>query len=181
MTNNLLKILNSADFKSYFKDNEILYGFHSTPFGEALVLTTSLGICGLAFTAAFGRQDCLKDMKNNYKSVSLVESLGQTQLLIDLIFSAKPVPLLIHGTPFQIKVWQALLTIPKGKVVSYEDIAKMIGMPQTYRAVANAIGRNPISYLIPCHRIVRKSGALGGYRWGLELKVRLLQHENTDS
>jgi AraC family transcriptional regulator, regulatory protein of adaptative response / methylated-DNA-[protein]-cysteine methyltransferase len=177
MTNNPLNSLTPSAFKSYLNDNEIVYGFHSTQFGEALVLTTSLGICGLAFTAAHGRQDCLKDMTKNYKAARLVESPMKTRQLIDAIFSAKSVPLLAHGTPFQIKVWQALLTIPKGKVVSYEDIAKAIGMPQAYRAVANAIGRNPISYLIPCHRIVRKTGALGGYRWGLDLKTHFLQHE----
>lgn len=177
MTTNLLKILSSSGFKSYFKDNQIVYGFHCTQFGEALLLTTPLGICGLAFTAAHGRQDCLKNMAKNYKSARLIELPEQTQPFIDAIFSATPVPMLVYGTPLQIKVWQALLTISRGTVSSYEDIAKLIGMPKASRAVANAIGRNPISYLIPCHRILRKTGTLGGYRWGLDLKARLLQDE----
>jgi AraC family transcriptional regulator of adaptative response/methylated-DNA-[protein]-cysteine methyltransferase len=177
MINHTLKTFTPVEFKSYLKDNDILYGFHPTQFGEALVLMTPLGICGVAFTSTLSREDCLKAMTKGYTSARLIEAPTQTQPLIDAILKAQPVSLLLYGTPFQIKVWQALLTIPKGKVASYHDISKTIGMPQAYRAVANAIGKNQISYLIPCHRIVRKSGALGGYRWGALLKEQLLKYE----
>jgi AraC family transcriptional regulator of adaptative response/methylated-DNA-[protein]-cysteine methyltransferase len=177
MTNNTFQTFTLLGFKSYLKDTAVVYGFHPTQFGEALVLRTPLGICGLAFTSALSREDCLKAITKGYTSARLIESPTQTQPLIDAVLTDQPVSLLLHGTPFQIKVWQALLTIPKGKVVSYHDISKTIGMPQAYRAVANAIGKNQISYLIPCHRIVRKSGALGGYRWGALLKEQLLKYE----
>jgi AraC family transcriptional regulator of adaptative response/methylated-DNA-[protein]-cysteine methyltransferase len=158
-------------------DLTISYGYFKSPFGEMLVMGTDRGICGLAFTTEFGRDHSMADMVTRWPHATFIEnpdSLDVTALL-DSDQSAK---LHLIGAPFQIKVWEALLTIPSGQVTTYSEIAQHIGHPKAVRAVGTAVGRNPISWLIPCHRALRKSGGLGGYHWGLPVKRALLAWES---
>ena len=122
------------------------------------------------------------DLKNQWKNAQIILDQKATRHYIDKIFgdrSQRSRPsLYVKGTNFQIKVWEALLKIPQGAVVSYEDIAASIGKPKAVRAVANAVAHNPVAFLIPCHRVIRKTGALGGYHWGSEKKIAILLWES---
>jgi AraC family transcriptional regulator of adaptative response/methylated-DNA-[protein]-cysteine methyltransferase len=155
----------------------ISYGFFQSPFGEMLVMGTDRGICGLAFTSEMGRDHSMSDMTARWPNAEFIEnpdSLDVTALLGE----DQAAKLHLIGAPFQIKVWEALLTIPSGQVTTYSEIAQHIGHPKAVRAVGTAVGRNPISWLIPCHRALRKSGGLGGYHWGLPVKRALLAWES---
>ncbi len=158
------------------------YGIHPTPFGEALIAITDRGICHLAFIQE-GRDEALQTLQTSWPKAQLVEDGSQTQPLIDRIFAPKdgrqqtPLRLDIRGTNFQVKVWQALINIPPGAVASYDTVAAMIGQPKASRAVGTANKHNPIGFLIPCHRVIRKVGDVGGYRWGTSRKKALLGWE----
>ncbi len=155
----------------------ISYGFFPSPFGKMLVMGTKRGICGLGFTAETGRECALQDLQSRWPRATFVENpehLDVTALLGGDQFAR----LHLIGAPFQIKVWEALLSIPSGQVTTYSEIAQAIGHPKAVRAVGTAVGRNPISWLIPCHRALRKSGGLGGYHWGLPVKRALLAWES---
>ena len=156
------------------------YGYGDTPFGEALVLWTDRGICGLAFSAETGRAAAFDDMHSRWPCAEYIEDAEAAEPLLHRIFglSEGSVALALIGAPFQIKVWEALLSIPSGHVTTYSDIAERIGNPKAVRAVGTAVGRNPVSWLIPCHRALRKSGALGGYHWGLPVKRAMLAYES---
>lgn len=167
----------------YARNGEGLHlscGHGETPFGEGLLLWTDRGICGLAFTAETGRAAALADMKSRWPRARYSEDLPGAATLLARIFGrgGPPVTLAPLGAPFQIKVWEALLAIPSGHVTTYSDIAAKIGNPRAVRAVGTAVGRNPVSWLIPCHRALRKSGALGGYHWGLPVKRAMLAFES---
>jgi len=159
----------------------IEYGFHATPFGECLVAATPRGVCHLAFVAPGGRRRALAELTKAWPKAVRQLAPSSTRALIERIFRArghgKPIDLLVRGTNFQIRAWQALLTIPPGAVTTYEAIAASIGAPRSTRAVANAVANNPVGYLIPCHRVIRKSGALGGYHWGTDRKQVMLSWE----
>jgi AraC family transcriptional regulator of adaptative response/methylated-DNA-[protein]-cysteine methyltransferase len=161
----------------------IQYGFHPTPFGECLLAVTGRGICALAFVQGGDRSIPLGILKKQWARARLVEDPQATGLLVERIFAPRPgqglapLNLFLKGTNFQIKVWEALLRIPPGSVVSYENIAAAIGMPSAARAVSNAVAHNPIPVVIPCHRVIRKMGALGGYRYGTARKKALLGWE----
>ena len=158
----------------------IRWGWFDSPFGPALVMGTDRGICGLAFAAETGEDAALADLQGRWPQAHFVEDPDR---LRDWVLDAFGVthrdkaPLVLIGAPFQIKVWEALLNVPSGQVTTYSDIAETIGNPRAVRAVGTAVGRNPISWLIPCHRALRKSGALGGYHWGLPVKRALLAWE----
>lgn len=165
---------------------EIGYGFHLSPFGIALVMMTADGVCGLAFVdddAMADRQAALDDMTGRWPRAAFREAPEVTALTAARIFGApardRPavVPLVLIGTAFDLSVWQALLRIPMGRIVSYAGIARHLGRPDASRAVGTANGRNPISFVVPCHRALRGDGALGGYYWGLERKRALLAWE----
>jgi AraC family transcriptional regulator of adaptative response/methylated-DNA-[protein]-cysteine methyltransferase len=172
-----------GDYKSQGEDLEIAYGFHASPFGECLLALTGRGICDLIFVSEGNREEALKALKKRWASAALHEDPQRTGPVVAQVFDrltggeAKPLSLHLRGTNFQIKVWEALLNIPSGTVVSYEDIAVSIGMPSAARAVSNAVARNPIPVIIPCHRVIRKAGAYGGYRWGTARKKALLGWE----
>jgi AraC family transcriptional regulator of adaptative response/methylated-DNA-[protein]-cysteine methyltransferase len=123
----------------------------------------------------------VSDLKKQWKNAEVLEDASVAGPYADTIFGATAsnttLPLYLKGTNFQIKVWQALLKIPAGTIVSYEDIARQIDMPKAVRAVANAVAHNPIAFLIPCHRVIRKTGAVGGYRWGSARKKAMLAWE----
>lgn len=148
----------------------IRYGVHDTPFGEALIATTGRGVCHLHFVDDGGAAAALEELRTRWPDASLrVDAVAPQQAAAAIFGRArKPfaLPLHIRGTNFQIQVWQALLRLPEDRFASYEQIAASIGMPRAQRAVASAVARNPIAVVIPCHRVIRKTGAWGEYRWG---------------
>ena len=175
-----------GDFKRRGDGVEITYGFHASPFGEALIMATDRGVAGLAFVNEDNgqtREEALGDMTRRWPLARYVEAPDRTGPHLRRIFdptawcAAQPVRLILIGTDFEIRVWQALLRIPMGKAVSYADIARFIGQPTASRAVGTAVGRNPISFVVPCHRVLRSDGGLGGYHWGLTRKRALIGWE----
>jgi AraC family transcriptional regulator of adaptative response/methylated-DNA-[protein]-cysteine methyltransferase len=176
-----------GEYKSGGEGLDIIYGFHPTPFGECLLALTDRGICDMMFTRLDERSGSLAWLKNRWTKADIHESPTRTVSQVERIFSLfesgdpEPLSVYLQGTNFQIKVWEALLHIPQGSVVSYEDIARYIGKPNSTRAVSNAVGRNPIPVLIPCHRVIRKSGVIGGYRYGTARKKALLGWEMSGS
>lgn len=158
----------------------VYWGWFDSPFGLALVMGTAKGICGLAFAAETGPEAAMADMQSRWPKASFVEDPVMLRPWALAAFGAKPTeptPLYLIGAPFQVKVWEALLAIPSGQVTSYGEIAQAVGNPRAVRAVGTAVGRNPVSWLIPCHRALRKSGGLGGYHWGLPVKRAMLAYE----
>ena len=156
----------------------INWGTFDTPFGPAIVMATTRGICGMGFCADMGEDACFADLARRWPEATFLHAPAKITPWVEAIFTASgEAPLLLVGAPFQIKVWEALLAVPSGQVTTYSDIASAIGSPRAVRAVGTAVGRNPISYLIPCHRALRKSGGLGGYHWGLPVKRALLAWE----
>ena len=172
-----------GEYKQAGEGLQIDYGFHSSPFGECLIARTDRGICNLAFIREGEREKALTELRKNWKHADLNENPAATFPLVRQIFSQKwdsdssPLHLYLRGTNFQIKVWEALLRIPVGSVVSYQDIAVSIGMPKASRAVGHAVGQNPIPVIIPCHRVIRKGGEFGDYHWGSARKKALLGWE----
>lgn len=157
----------------------IRWGWFDSPFGPALVMGTDRGISGLAFAGETGTEAAMADLCGRWPKARFVEDPAALRPWVLAAFGAsnEPVPVFAMGAPFQIKVWEALIAIPPGHVATYGDIARRAGHPQAVRAVGNAIGRNPVSWLIPCHRAIRKTGALGGYHWGLPVKRAMLAWE----
>ena len=158
----------------------IHWGRFDSPFGPAIVMGTGRGVCGIAFTAEAGEEMAMADLCARWPGARYVEDPAPLGPWADAAFgrSDAEVPLFVIGAPFQIKVWEALMSIPSGHVTTYSDIAAAIGSPKAVRAVGTAVGRNPISLLIPCHRALRKSGGLGGYHWGLPVKRAILAWES---
>ncbi len=160
----------------------ILWGWFESPFGLALVMGTDRGICGLGFASEMGEAATMEDLVSRWPEATFVEDPMRLRPWALTAFGAEgaeldKAPMYLIGAPFQIKVWEALLRIPSGHVTTYSEIAESIGNPRAVRAVGTAVGRNPISWLIPCHRALRKSGGLGGYHWGLPVKRALLAYE----
>ena len=164
----------------------ISYGFHPCPFGEAVVLATERGVAGLAFVdedAGQTRAEALEDMTRRWPAAAFVESAERTRPHAARIFEPglwrreQPVRLVLIGTDFEVRVWEALLRIPMGRAVTYADIARHMNQPTAARAVGSAVGRNPISFVVPCHRVMRGDGNLGGYHWGLTRKQALIGWE----
>ncbi len=163
----------------------VRWGWFATPFGEALAMGTDRGLCGLAFAAECGKEHAFGDLGARWPAATFVEDPETLRPWIDAAFGGPEgrgegggeVRLAPIGGPFQIKVWEALLAIPSGHVTTYSEIAKRIGNPRAVRAVGTAVGRNPISWLIPCHRALRRDGQLGGYHWGLPVKRAMLAWE----
>ncbi|SLN17934.1 Bifunctional transcriptional activator/DNA repair enzyme Ada [Roseivivax jejudonensis] len=161
---------------------DIAWGWFDSPFGPALVTGTERGICGIAFAAEAGADAAFADLTGRWPSARFVEAPARLRPWVLSAFGAAPdpaapTPLFLIGAPFQIKVWEALMRIPSGQVTTYSEIAAAIGHPKAVRAVGTAVGRNPVSFLIPCHRALRKSGGLGGYHWGLPVKRAILAWE----
>lgn len=172
--------LTPGQFKQNGQGVSIAYGFHPSPFGDCLLAVTERGICGLAFVSD-SRQKTLEDLQQQWPEASLVEDPAQTGPLVAQIFDPvhqkQALPVVLKGTNFQLKVWQALLKIPAGAVASYNEIADSIGRPGVARAVGNAVARNPIGFIIPCHRVIRKAGLVGDYHWGPVRKKAILGWE----
>jgi AraC family transcriptional regulator, regulatory protein of adaptative response / methylated-DNA-[protein]-cysteine methyltransferase len=156
----------------------IRWGHAPSPFGEVLVMATDRGICGMAFTGDCGREAAMADMRSRWPRATYRQDQAGVAPMVAAVFGdGGAATLHMIGAPFQIKVWEALLRIPSGQVTTYSQIAGAVGHPAAMRAVGTAVGRNPISWLIPCHRALRKSGGLGGYHWGLPVKRAMLAYE----
>jgi AraC family transcriptional regulator of adaptative response/methylated-DNA-[protein]-cysteine methyltransferase len=172
-----------GEFKNQGEGLRIDYGFHPTPFGECLLALTERGICSLIFVQNGKRQRALATLKKQWQRATLRENPAITRPLVNRIFNengkldSRPLNLLLKGSNFQIKVWEALLKIPVGAVVSYENLAEHLGMPGASRAVGNAVAKNPIAFLIPCHRVIRKVGEFGNYSGGSAKKKAMLGWE----
>jgi AraC family transcriptional regulator of adaptative response/methylated-DNA-[protein]-cysteine methyltransferase len=172
-----------GEYKNKGAGVNIAYGFHPSPFGECLLAKTERGICGFYFIKNGNKQDVLAEFKQSWQKAALTENPALTAPLISRIFNPslgqnnEPLHLILKGTNFQIKVWEALTTIPFGTVVTYEDIAVQVGLPKATRAVGTAVGHNPISYIIPCHRVIRKTAEFGNYGGGPARKKAILGWE----
>lgn len=181
-----LDAVTPAEYKKMGAGLVIRYGFHFTPFGEALVALTQRGICGLHFVAPYGRAWTIDALATAWPNATLIEDAAETAPVALRIFEAhaaddlaniKPFHIFVKGTNFQIKVWEALLRIPDGAAATYGQIAETIGNKNASRAVGSAVGTNHVAYLIPCHRVIRKSGKIDAYRWGSDRKRALLAWE----
>lgn len=171
-----------GEFKRQGQGMVIHYGRHATPFGDCLLATTPRGICMLTFLDASDWETARTELQTRWQAATLVEDQAGTAAYIDQIFPhngvvAQPLHLHLQGTNFQIRVWEALLRIPPGAACSYADVAHAIGQANAARAVGSAVGANQIAYLIPCHRVIRKSGIVNEYRWGPTRKKALLAWE----
>jgi AraC family transcriptional regulator of adaptative response/methylated-DNA-[protein]-cysteine methyltransferase len=159
------------------------YGFHPCPFGTALVIATNRGLAGLAFADPGDEQAALTDMTARWPRASYVEDRDGTAALAQRIFDVRlwrpdqPLRVVLIGTDFEVRVWETLLKIPMGRAVCYSDIASRISAPKASRAVGAAVGRNPISFVVPCHRALGKSGTLTGYHWGITRKQAMIGWE----
>jgi AraC family transcriptional regulator of adaptative response/methylated-DNA-[protein]-cysteine methyltransferase len=159
------------------------YGFHPSPFGTAIVMASGRGLAGLAFADPGEEQSAFADMRRRWPRAGFVEDHAGTASLAQRVFDTKlwradqPLRVVLIGTDFEVRVWQTLLKIPMGRAVSYSDIATNISHPKASRAVGAAIGKNPISFVVPCHRALGKSGALTGYHWGITRKQAMLGWE----
>jgi AraC family transcriptional regulator, regulatory protein of adaptative response / methylated-DNA-[protein]-cysteine methyltransferase len=152
-----INTFSNKQFRKLFKQSPISYSYFQTPVGKILALSTHLGV----FKASFVDDNSQTDEIANY---SYNEKIDLKKLLL-------------IGTDFQVKVWQEVLKIPSGKTITYQQLASLIEKPKSFRAVANSLGSNKIAYFIPCHRVIRKDGKLGGYKWGIDKKISLLKSE----
>lgn len=172
-----------GEFRRQGAGLQIRYGLHPSPFGDCLLAVTERGICDLSFVTHAGQEGCIADLRLRWREAKLIEHPQTTQPLFEQVFPSAPhsgkrsVTLFLRGTNFQIKVWEALLRIPPGLVCSYEDMGRYIGKPSAARAVGNAVAINPVSYIIPCHRVIRKMGLIGNYRWSPTRKRAMLGWE----
>ena len=162
----------------------ITYGLHDTPLGQIVVAQSCKGLCWLGFMVKGYKGDGFERMQEFFPNTDFIRDDDKTQDMVDEIMEAwdqdtvADIELDLRGTEFQRSVWQALLQIPKGQVISYGDVANDIGKPNASRAVGSAVGENPVSLIVPCHRVVQASGSLGNYGWGLNLKKQILEAEN---
>jgi AraC family transcriptional regulator of adaptative response/methylated-DNA-[protein]-cysteine methyltransferase len=160
----------------------IYEGWFSSPFGEVIAMGTNRGLCGLGFASEMGRDQARNDLMNRWPLALFEEKPNRLASWVEATFAGKGnVDLHVMGAPLQIKVWEALMRIPSGYVTTYSNIAQSIQNPKAVRAVGTAVGRNPVSFIIPCHRVLRKSGELGGYHWGTPVKRAILAFEGARS
>ncbi|MFN6166419.1 MAG: methylated-DNA--[protein]-cysteine S-methyltransferase, partial [Pseudanabaena sp.] len=181
-----LEAMSPQEFKTGGAGLEICYGIHETMFGDCLIATTERGICNLYFLDGMNDQAAELMLQEEWSNAEIISDRQITQPICDRLFShlpnlnntkQLPLKLYVKGTNFQIQVWRALLRIPFGGITTYQGLGRSLGRPNAARAIGNAVGSNPVSFLIPCHRVIRESGELGGYRWGLERKTAILGWE----
>ncbi|MBH8555165.1 methylated-DNA--[protein]-cysteine S-methyltransferase [Nostocaceae cyanobacterium CENA357] len=177
-----LEAMSPGEFKAGGVGLQIGYGIHQTPFGECLIATTSRGICNLHFLNTTSKDAAKHTLRSEWSNGDIIHDQQTTKEICDRIFEpvashSKPLVLFVKGTNFQIQVWRALLRVPFAGITTYQGLAEAMGRPTAARAIGNALGSNPVGYLIPCHRVIRESGELGGFRWGLERKTVLLGWE----
>ena len=181
-----LEAISPQEFKTGGAGLQICYGIHETMFGDCLIATTARGICNLYFLDKMDDQAAELILREEWSKAQIIGDRQITQPISDRLFShlpnlnpanQTPINLYVKGTNFQIQVWRALLRIPFGGITTYQGLGRSLGRPNAARAIGNAVGSNPVSFLIPCHRVIRESGELGGYRWGLERKTVMLGWE----
>ncbi len=177
-----LEAMSPGEFKAGGAGLQIRYGVHETPFGDCLIATTARGICNLYFLDDIDEKKAEYQLRTEWKNAEIIQDQQVTTEISDRIFQPvtanfSPLALHVKGTNFQIQVWRAILSVPFGGMTTYQGLAESMGRPTAARAVGNALGSNPVAYLIPCHRVIRNSGEMGGYRWGLERKTILLGWE----
>lgn len=170
-----------GEIKSQGAGLEIRYGTHDSPFGLAFIATTPRGLCALSFVSPDDPDLALRELQKRWAGATIVSDDNATRSAARAAFGDgnAELSLFLKGTNFQLKVWEALLKIPAGHAITYEDIARHIGQPTALRAVGTAVGQNPIAYLIPCHRVLRKSGVFGDYHWGATRKKAILGWESS--
>jgi len=175
--------MSPGEWKSGGEGLTITYGFHPCPFGMALVMNTPRGLAGLALADAGKERASLRDMRARWPKAKYVEDYAATAATARRIFDSamwkpdQPLRVVLIGTDFEIRVWEKLLTIPMGKLTTYSDLARSAGAPKAARAVGAAVGKNPISFVVPCHRVVAKNGDITGYHWGISRKRAMLGWE----
>jgi len=177
-----LEAMSPGEFRAGGTGLQIRYGVHQTPFGDCLIATTARGICNLHFLNAIEEGTAEHNLYAEWTNAEILRDQEVTREICDRIFqpdafNSPPLVLYVKGTNFQIQVWRALLRIPFGGITTYQSLATVIGRSTAARAVGNAVASNPVGYLIPCHRVIRESGEMGGYRWGLERKSVLMLWE----
>jgi AraC family transcriptional regulator, regulatory protein of adaptative response / methylated-DNA-[protein]-cysteine methyltransferase len=175
--------MSPGEWKSGGEGLTVFFGFHPSPFGSALVMATERGLAGLAFADPGEEPAALADMKARWPRATYVENSARTAAIARRIFDSsqwqqnKPLRVVLIGTDWEVRVWETLLQIPMGRLTTYSDIASKIHKPAAARAVGAAVGKNPISFVVPCHRVVGKSGDLTGYHWGITRKRAMLGWE----
>jgi AraC family transcriptional regulator, regulatory protein of adaptative response / methylated-DNA-[protein]-cysteine methyltransferase len=175
--------MSPGEWKSGGEGLTIFFGFHPSPFGSALVMATERGLAGLAFADPGEEPAALADMKARWPRAAYVENSARTAAIARRIFDSsqwqqdKPLRVVLIGTDWEVRVWETLLQIPMGRLTTYSDIASKIHKPAAARAVGAAVGKNPVSFVVPCHRVVGKSGDLTGYHWGITRKRAMLGWE----
>ena len=175
--------MSPGEWKSGGSGLTMSYGFHPSPFGSALVMTTPRGLAGLAFADPGEEEAALADMKGRWPKAHMVEDRGRTAPLARRIFDSRlwradrPLRVVLIGTDFEVRVWETLLRIPMGRAMTYSGIAAKLGTTKAARAVGAAVGKNPVSFVVPCHRVLGKSGDVTGYHWGLTRKRAMLGWE----
>jgi AraC family transcriptional regulator, regulatory protein of adaptative response / methylated-DNA-[protein]-cysteine methyltransferase len=175
--------MSPGEWKSGGEGLTVRFGFHPSPFGSALVMATERGLAGLAFADPGEERAALADMKARWPRAAYVEDSARTAAVAKRIFDpaqwqeSQPLRVVLIGTDWEVRVWEALLQIPMGRLVTYSDIAGKVRSPAAARAVGAAVGKNPVSFVVPCHRVVGKSGELTGYHWGITRKRAMLGWE----
>ena len=176
-----VEAMTPGEYRQRGRGLTVRYGIHPSPFGHCLIMRTARGVCGLAFTSPGHSGEALAELARGFEAADFVEDSDATAGIAAALFARPPdgavLALHLRGTPFQIKVWRALLAIPPGRVTSYGDLARRIGAPRASRAAGTAVGSNPVAWIIPCHRVIRASGVLGEYRWGSGRKLAMLSLE----
>ncbi len=177
-----LEAMSPGEFKTGGSRVTLEYGIHATPLGACLIATTARGVCKLDFWDSGSPEAAENRLREEWPQAEIVRNQQATQAISDRILQPlatqqDPLVLWVKGTNFQIQVWRALLNLPLGGLITYQDLAIAMGRPSAARAVGTALGKNPVGYFIPCHRVIRASGELGGFRWGVERKSLLLGWE----
>jgi len=173
-----------GEFKALGDGLKIEFGIHDSIFGKCILAITSRGLCFMGFYSSDSKEALIMDMTSRFPKANFIESSLATEPYFEAIFNREKqsqISIFVKGTNFQIKVWEALLKIPQGMVCSYGDIASWIGKPKANRAVGTAVGSNPISFLIPCHRVIQNMGVFGNYHWGSARKKAMLLWEDAVS
>jgi len=175
--------MSPGEWKSGGEGLTVRFGFHPSPFGKALVMATDRGLAGLAFADPGEEETALVDMKSRWPKACYVEDVAHTVPIARRIFDparwrpSEPLRVVLIGTDWEVRVWEALLQIPLGRLTTYSDLAAKLSAPAAARAVGAAVGKNPVSFVVPCHRVVGKSGQLTGYHWGITRKHAMLGWE----
>ncbi len=178
-----LERMTPGEYKAQARGLTIYWGAEETPFGPALFAALDRGLCGLSFLRDDGPEGAFHELRERWPGARLEAAPARIRTYAEALTArvegrtGQPLSLILKGTPFQLKTWEALLAIPPGKALAYGDVAGLAGTPGANRAVGSAVSQNPIAYLIPCHRVIQSTGAFGSYRWGAPRKMAMLAKE----